>query len=228
MAIKDQDIKLLWGRAAGRCSNPACNADLTVILEDDPAYNVGEMAHIIAHAPGGPRGRIGGGSDTYDNLILLCPTCHRHVDKSPAGTFTEEQLLDWKRQAEERRQDQTKAPRFSSFEELKGAVARRLLENGQIARVIGPKSDIAARDPGSNAAQLWDLRKLSTIVPNNAFIVNAITANADLVPEAAFGVFLQFKDHAEAFERNQFSRLDFYPLFPDAFEKEFGVVEWLE
>ncbi len=183
---------------------------------------------MIAQSPGGPRGRPGGGSDTFENLILLCPTCHRHVDKAPEGTYTEERLHDWKGRAEERRRKETEAPKYSSFDDLKSAVARRLLENGQVARTIGPKSEIADRDPGSNVSQLWDLRKLSTIVPNNAFIVSAIASNADLVPDAAYKTFLEFKDHAEAFERNQYGRLDFYPLFPVMFEKEFGIVERTE
>jgi tetratricopeptide (TPR) repeat protein len=101
VAISDNDYKLLWGRAAGICSKPDCRKDLTVILENRPSYNVGEMAHIIAKKPDGPRGIAEGGSDAYDNLILLCPTCHRLVDKATEGTFPVEILHEWKAQHEQ-------------------------------------------------------------------------------------------------------------------------------
>src|SRR2546428_9139485 len=95
MAISDADTKLLWGRAAGICSNPGCREGLTIILNEDRNYNVGEMAHVIAKKPGGPRGKSGGGADSYANLILLCPTCHTHVDKAP-GEYPEDLLKKWK------------------------------------------------------------------------------------------------------------------------------------
>ena len=63
MAISDVDLKLLWGRAAGFCSNPSCKRDLTVILEQRASCNIGEMAHIIAHS-----GRSRGAKD---NRVLI-------------------------------------------------------------------------------------------------------------------------------------------------------------
>ncbi len=99
MSISKKDIKILWGRVAGICSNPDCRVDLTHILEDEN-YNVGEMAHVIAKKELGPRGVEGGGEDIYSNLILLCPTCHEHIDKSPEGTYSVEKLLGWKLETE--------------------------------------------------------------------------------------------------------------------------------
>lgn len=97
MPISDPDIKLLWGRAAGICSNPQCQKDLTILLEHVGAgYIIGEMAHVIARQPGGPRGRVEGGSDSYQNLVLLCPSCHRMIDKAPEGEFPEDLLFQWK------------------------------------------------------------------------------------------------------------------------------------
>ncbi len=32
MSIADKDIKLLWALAAGRCSEPGCHKDLTLLL----------------------------------------------------------------------------------------------------------------------------------------------------------------------------------------------------
>ena len=86
MAISNVDIKILWGRAGGRCSHPECTEDLTSLVESGN-YVVGEMAHVIGNKPTARRGTPEGGEDTYDNLILLCPTHHTHIDKAPEGTY---------------------------------------------------------------------------------------------------------------------------------------------
>jgi hypothetical protein len=91
-----KDTKLLWGRAAGICSNPVCREKVTECGDNGGSFLTGEMAHIIAQSTGGPRGNTMAGSDSYENLILLCPTCHRKIDKSPKGTYTVDMLRDWK------------------------------------------------------------------------------------------------------------------------------------
>ncbi|NOI83065.1 HNH endonuclease [Vibrio tubiashii] len=97
--ISDKDIKILWGRASGICSNPTCRKELTRILEFEKSTSIGEMAHIIARSEGGPRGVEGGGSNSYENLVLLCPTCHTEADKAPEE-FPIEMLHSWKKQTE--------------------------------------------------------------------------------------------------------------------------------
>lgn len=99
MAISETDLKLLWGRAAGLCSNPQCKKDLTAVLIDRKNYNIGEMAHIIARSVDGPRGQKMPGPDSYDNLILLCPTCHTIVDKDPGGHPKELALASMERRS---------------------------------------------------------------------------------------------------------------------------------
>lgn len=223
MAIRDSDYKLLWGRAAGMCSNPKCRADLTKMLVGGGGYNVGEMAHIIAHSEGGPRGRPGGGSDEYSNLILLCPTCHTMIDKAPKGEFTEEMLLDWKANHEIEIRKRGSARRFESLDDLKLAVSRCLQENKYIWSTLGPKSETAMLDPGSNLSEIWELEKLSTIIPNNTEIINIIEHNSKLLGPDDCIIFLKFKAHASAFEQNQYGKLDQYPLFPMDFEENFSV-----
>lgn len=99
----DKDLKLLWGRAAGRCSMPECRIPLA--LPGLPAGRgsvIGRMAHIVARSPGGPRGRgeaDPSASDVYENLVLLCPTHHSMVDADPI-TWTVERLQEVKRSHE--------------------------------------------------------------------------------------------------------------------------------
>lgn len=223
MAISDNDYKLLWGRAAGICSNPECRSDLTVLLEGTTAYNVGEMAHVIARRPGGPRGVPVGGSDSYDNLILLCPTCHRKIDKAPEGTYPTEILFRWKADHETEIRQRGSSQQFETIARLKQFVSRLLIENRVIWKQLGPRSEAAQTDPGSNLHLVWQLRKLDTIVPNNRKAINAIEANKALLNDSEFAAFLAFKTHAQAFEAHQYQRIDCYPLFPAEFEKEFAV-----
>lgn len=96
MAITERDIKLLWARAAGRCSEPTCHEDLTPRLARSGSVVLGEMAHVIGRKRGAARSRTAVGTDdTYDNLILLCPTHHTIVDKAEAD-FPVQLLRKWK------------------------------------------------------------------------------------------------------------------------------------
>ncbi|UTW47129.1 HNH endonuclease [Bacterioplanoides sp. SCSIO 12839] len=221
MAISEADGKLLWGRAAGVCSNPACRTDLTAILQGAESYNVGEMAHIIARSEDGPRGEPGGGYNLYENLILLCPTCHRHIDKSPDGTFTADQLHQWKREHESAIRLRMSEVVYEELSDLKSEVAKLLMENHMIWEQYGPQSKIAREDPGSNAYKIWNFRKLDTVIPNNQKITNMIEANIKLLDADDYKVFLLFKNHATSFEANQYCRVSSYALFPDEFSERF-------
>jgi hypothetical protein len=223
MPISDNDIKLLWGRAAGICTNPTCREDLTVLLKKSANYNIGEMAHVIAKNKKGPRGIEGGGLDTYENLILLCPTCHRHIDKSPEGTYTADQLHEWKRNHETAIRSQNSELVFDNVEDLKKAVSRLLIENNLIWKQMGPQSQVAQNDPGSNSFKIWNLRKLDTIIPNNYKITNMIEKNSELLNKDEYEKFILFKNHAVSFEANQYGRLDNYPTFPKEFGEAFSV-----
>ncbi len=84
MGITLRDIKLLWSRAAGRCS--ICRILLTQeSTHGNDVYPVGEQAHIVAESKNGPRGDSIISPDernSYYNLILLCPTHHTEIDNN--------------------------------------------------------------------------------------------------------------------------------------------------
>lgn len=219
MAIAEKDLKLLWGRAAGHCSNPDCRTKVSEIGANGETFLTGEQAHIIARQAGGPRGQAGGGSDSYENLILLCPTCHTKIDKSPEGTFSVEKLLDWKKQHEEWVDGLSESKTMASTTELMKYVVGLLDENKHYFDTYGPKSDIAKANPASSAHAIWEARKLDILLPNNRKILHALEINGELVPEEMKGAVLQFKDHASSYEQNQYGRLDHYQLFPTEFAK---------
>ncbi len=169
------------GAAGGRCSKPGCGIDLTVENADAADFVIGEMAHVIARSPDGPRGKTGGSDDSYANLILLCPTHHREVDKAPKNAFSEDTLLDWKRQHEDMIRNAGSTRHYESFEELAANVRMLLAENRVIWETFGPKSQVAQRSPGSNVHRVWELRRAGRIVPNNRKIINVIRANYRLL-----------------------------------------------
>lgn len=85
MAIKQTDIKLLWGRSGNRCA--ICQIELAFDEQHSSnSFPLGEQAHIVAKEPDGPRGvslLSPEQRDSYPNLILLCPTDHTKIDKAP-------------------------------------------------------------------------------------------------------------------------------------------------
>lgn len=222
MAVSDADIKLLWGRAAGMCSRPGCGVDLTRLPQGRNAYTVGEMAHVIAKAADGPRGDGVGGDNSYENLILLCPTCHRDVDKAPDGEFPADLLYDWKSAHEDQVRKFGTSQRFSSAIDLARAVRVKMAANHAIWRDFGPESEAAQNDPTSNAFEIWQLRRSDTIVPNNRTIINMIESNSELLDDPQIMAFADFRSHAEAYESHVKSAVDSYPTFPKQFEEAFS------
>ncbi|MEO7100149.1 MAG: hypothetical protein ABI162_12370 [Luteolibacter sp.] len=102
MSIQPKDIKLLWGKAANRCSMKNCRRPLTA-EEDEatPHILLGEMAHIVGEKKSKKSAR-GLSSlplserNIYTNLILLCANHHTIIDKDEV-TWTVEKLHSMKR-----------------------------------------------------------------------------------------------------------------------------------
>lgn len=219
MPIPEKDIKKLWGLAAGRCSRPGCEQECIRFLDANDPTVIGEMAHVIAKQPGGPRGQAEGGADSYENLILLCPTHHTEIDKAPEGTFPAELIHQWKAAHEDRVRRSFLSPRQPDKKSLGETIARLLITNKATWTQYGPESGEAKRNPLSNSAQVWELRKLDTVVPNNRKIMGLIQQNQDLFDLADYPVCAAFIEHAEGFERNCYTRTEGVPRFPPAFEQ---------
>lgn len=98
------DTVRLWVAAGGRCQ--ICNRLLTESDQTYTSVNLGERAHMIAQTPGGPRGQAGlseAQARNIDNLMLLCPTCHKEIDDpQTSAKFPIEVLRRYKERHEER------------------------------------------------------------------------------------------------------------------------------
>ncbi|HEY2461634.1 MAG TPA: HNH endonuclease [Candidatus Acidoferrum sp.] len=101
-----ESVKLrLWGRAGGRCEYDGCNNRLWLDSLTKAEFNAAYIAHIVADSPGGPRGDPILSEQLkadISNLMLLCDSHHRLVDKVEVGLHPAERLAAMKKAHEQR------------------------------------------------------------------------------------------------------------------------------
>jgi SMODS-associated and fused to various effectors sensor domain/HNH endonuclease len=104
--IETPTIKILWGRAAGRCQFSGCNKDLTRSSVTQEDVNIGQQAHIYSFTRSGPRGHEGVPKEelnSVENLILVCHGCHRKFDqKADGGRYKAKLVKEMKKDHEKR------------------------------------------------------------------------------------------------------------------------------
>ncbi len=104
-SYQDKDLKILLGRSANRCAEPGCRV-LCMTMEErrDDVTMLGEIAHIHAKSPKGPRFNADLSEkqrDAYDNLLWLCLGHHKIVDnKANEHIYSADLLRSWKRDVE--------------------------------------------------------------------------------------------------------------------------------
>lgn len=95
MAIPESEQRKLFARSGNRCAFPECRRVLTADgSPPDRLVVLGEMAHIAADRPDGPRGNHPlpmAERNRAENLILLCNTHHQLIDSQPQ-TYTVQRL----------------------------------------------------------------------------------------------------------------------------------------
>jgi hypothetical protein len=90
-------LKILFSKSGNRCAFPRCTSPIT---EGDTV--IGEICHIAAASPKGPRYDMSqdeAARNGLGNLILLCPTHHTVID-ADVESYTVERLLKMKRDHE--------------------------------------------------------------------------------------------------------------------------------
>lgn len=103
--IKDSTRLILFVRAGGRCELDGHNEYLLRHPLTQDAGNFAQMAHIVAFKPAGPRGKDGlqpTDLNNVDNLMLLCPQCHKLVDEVRPQDYSRATLEKFKRDHEDR------------------------------------------------------------------------------------------------------------------------------
>lgn len=93
---------LLFVRAGGRCEFDGCPRYLMEHPVTLTEGNFAQVAHIVAFRRDGPRGRVRsrpGDIHAMQNLMLLCPQCHKLIDDHPTD-YTRRTLSEYKRRHE--------------------------------------------------------------------------------------------------------------------------------
>lgn len=104
-SIPAKVINQLLVKSVGRCQYRGCNKSLYKDLVTKKDFNQSYIAHIVADEPGGPRGDTARSkllSKDLNNLMLLCDTHHRLVDKIDVAGHQEATLLEMKKEHEDR------------------------------------------------------------------------------------------------------------------------------
>jgi hypothetical protein len=100
--IPDLKRLLLFVRAGGRCEFDGCPRYLMEHPVTLTEGNFAQVAHIVAFRPDGPRGRTLFRLKYIhapQNLMLLCPQCHKLIDDHPKD-YTRRTLTEYKRRHE--------------------------------------------------------------------------------------------------------------------------------
>lgn len=217
MAISDRVKRQLWASSAGICQNPDCRDGLFIFFADGAITNIDELAHVIAKKLDGPRGNDEippNERDEFENIIVLCPSCHTLIDKAPQQ-FPPELLLKWKRTHQEIVRRALLTTLFNDRADLRREV-RLLLERSKgIFDAYGPHSSTSA-EPLTDAAKQWRRLVLTDILPNNKKVSALLEINRQLLNESEQTTLRAFIVHAEAFEYNHISgdKNSVAPLFP--------------
>ncbi|WP_081911350.1 HNH endonuclease [Thioalkalivibrio sp. ALJ1] len=226
MAITDKSIKLLWSNAAGRCSFDGCSKRLTVEQASEFApHTLGEMAHIKGRNPGSNRydeKQPTKERDSYENLILLCPTHHTLVDKPENESYyTVETLHKMKTNHEASILNRLNTQGIDDLEQLMDKLSVLLSENHQAWEQYGPLSNNAKQYPNSDQVYaLWTSARLSIIVPNNRNAKELLVENRNLLPRRNQKIVSKFLTHAESYEKWVRDEIPYQAVlrFPKEFE----------
>jgi len=161
--------------------------------------HIAEMAHVIPHGETGPRlqERPAGEfeADSFENLILLCPTCHTIIDKDPDG-YSRGTLLHWKSNHLTALAHKQGIRAYPDRDQVREAVVAVSAENKAIWQEFAPSDGSSFEyDPESEAAKIWMQRMRGVILPNHFRIQAIIKANLHLMTAAEMKVFARYQEH---------------------------------
>lgn len=193
----------LLAESMGRCMNPDCKEELFINNSD-----IIERAHIMPYYETE--------DNSFDNLIVLCPNCHKKFDK--INTISENMVKEWK---EIRKNELEKffSEKFKSFNELKKVVVPILSENNSIYAnyYIGEEKD------------LWNKFE-DKILLNNEKLKRLFENNFDLFQRhqekkySNLEVIHQFITHVNEFKNTRIEEEKRRKvLFPEEINSIFGI-----
>lgn len=216
----------LFAQSSGHCQKPDC-LDPIFPAEMGGDKHIAEMAHVIPHGDAGPRHADRPAddfdADTFENLILLCPTCHTMIDKNP-DAYPRHLLLDWKERHLVHLALKQGIREYDDRGQARAAVAGILAENRAIWAKIAPEDGAAFEyDPESANAAAWDQRVRSVILPNHYRALAIVEANLGLATDDERRTFAEYQEHVRGLaERHVCGASGRAIRFPEAMEGLFA------
>jgi len=197
-AIPNATKLRLFAAASGHCQKPEC-LDPLFPAEMGGDKHIAEMAHVIPRGDAGPRHEDRPTDDfdvdTFENLILLCPTCHTKIDKDPEA-YPRSILLDWKANHLARLALKQGIKAYGDREQARAAIAGIQAENRAIWEQFAPEHGSEFEyNPESGAAATWDQRVRSVILPNHFRALAIIEANLGLATADERRTFAEYQEH---------------------------------
>jgi len=188
----------LFSEAAGHCQRPECLQPIFP-AEMGGDKHIAEMAHMIPHGETGPRHeeRPAGEFevDSFENLILLCPTCHTIIDKDPDG-YSRGTLLGWKSGHLATLAHKQGIRAYDKREQVRNAVFAAMVENKAVWKECAPSDGLSFEyDPESETAKTWVQRMRGVILPNHFRILAIIKANQHHMTDAEQQTFARYQEH---------------------------------
>jgi hypothetical protein len=187
----------LFAASAGYCQNPHCNVSLFEETKEGSVH-VAELAHIFAANDDGPRARKelpASERGAFENLIVLCPSCHTKVDKAEAD-YPAETLLGWKRTHQTAIEKLFGAVKFATRAEAFAAIEPLMLENSSLFGNLNPNLPYA-ENPESELAEKWKAAMRTRILPNNRRILVLLDQNRNLLSEGERLTLEEFRQHVD-------------------------------
>lgn len=100
MPLSSATIKRLFAMSGNKCAFPDCQ----VRISEEDGTIIGEVCHIEADKPGGPRynsAQTDEERQAFENLILICANHHKVIDSNPES-YTVTKLIELKTIHEQR------------------------------------------------------------------------------------------------------------------------------
>lgn len=206
MAITSKSTKILWANSAGRCAFPDCREKLCTDDAGEAApHTIGEMAHICGEKVGSNRhdpSQTPAERDDYANLVLLCPTHHTRIDKPEnEGTYTVAVLHEMKTEHENFVSGRLEKHPFADKHSVAAYFYPLMKENHEIFMQYGPYSEIARKNPESDAHGVWLSERLATIIPNNRRMADIAQSNLNLFSLKEKMILIRFVRHVASYDR---------------------------
>ena len=187
----------LFSASAGYCQNPDCLRGLFLELEKN-SIHIAEMAHIFAANDKGPRANKlldDAARGDFNNLILLCPSCHTIVDKSPAD-FPDALITAWKGDHDYKIRAAFGIASYTTRDEVRNAIAPLLRANRHIHANFGPDNDYRL-NPESEEASHWKRKVVGQVIPNSLSIIKILDINKDHLNSNEKDTVESFRQHID-------------------------------